>query len=156
MLKRFCSDSDSCKAVNTPLASHLKLSSSHYPSSEKDKKDMSKVPYASTVGGLMYTMVCTRPDITHIVGAVSRFLLNPEKEHWTTVKWILRYLKHIFKYFLCFGINELVLVGYNDSDMVCDVDSRKSTSWQSRLQKCVALSSTDALSLLKRVNNSYS
>eukprot|EP00253_Pinus_taeda_P020246 PITA_20246 len=31
---------------------------------------MSRVPYASAVGSLMYTMVCTRPDITHAVGAL--------------------------------------------------------------------------------------
>ncbi|PKI70088.1 hypothetical protein CRG98_009551, partial [Punica granatum] len=32
-------------------------------------------------------------DITHSVGVVSRFLSNPGKEHWNTVKWILRYLR---------------------------------------------------------------
>ena len=49
-----------------------------------------------------------------------------------------------------------MLVGYTDADMAGDVDSRKSTSgylitfaggavaWQSRLQKCVALSTTEA------------
>ena len=29
---------------------------------------MSKVPYASAVGSLMYAMVFTRPDIAHAVG----------------------------------------------------------------------------------------
>ncbi|CAN0875048.1 Retrovirus-related Pol polyprotein from transposon TNT 1-94, partial [Linum grandiflorum] len=79
----------------------------------------------------MYAMVCTRPDIAHAVGVVSRFLSNPGKEHWAAVKWILRYLRG-------------------------DIDTRRSTSgylitfsggavsWQSRLQKCVALSTTEA------------
>ena len=56
---------------------------------------------------------------------------------------------------LTFGSEKLVLVGYIDSDMVEDVDNRKSTlgylitfsggdvSWQSRLQKCVALSTIE-------------
>ena len=44
-------------------------------------KEMSKVPYASAVGSLMYAMVCTRPDISHAVGVVSQFLTNPRKEH---------------------------------------------------------------------------
>ena len=35
---------------------------------------MSKVPYASAVGSLMYAMVCTRPNIAHIVGVISRYL----------------------------------------------------------------------------------
>jgi len=72
------------------------------------------------------------------------------------VKWILRYLKCTFRVCLCFGSGEHVLNGYTNADMVGDVDSRKSTygymmtfvggvvSWQSRLQKCVALSSTKA------------
>ena len=42
---------------------------------------MKKVSYASAVGSLMYAMVCTRPDIAHAVGVVSRFLSNPGREH---------------------------------------------------------------------------
>ena len=57
---------------------------------------------------------------------------------------------------LTFGSGKPVLVGYIDSDMVGDVNNRKSISgylmtfsrramsWQSRLQKCVALSTTEA------------
>ena len=37
---------------------------------------MSKAPYASTIGSLMYAMVCTRPDIAHGVGVVSRYMNN--------------------------------------------------------------------------------
>jgi len=54
---------------------------------------MSKLPYAFAVKSLMYVMVCTRLDIAHVVGVVSRFLSNLGKEHWEGVKWILRYLK---------------------------------------------------------------
>jgi len=42
---------------------------------------MSKVSYAFEIGSLMYAMVCIRPDTTHGVGVVSRFLSNPENEH---------------------------------------------------------------------------
>ena len=42
---------------------------------------MRRVLYASTVGSLMYDMVCTRPDIAYAVGVVSRFLSNPGKLH---------------------------------------------------------------------------
>ena len=44
-------------------------------------KKMSKVPYSSVVGSLMYAMVCTKPDIAHPVGVVNRFLTNHGKEH---------------------------------------------------------------------------
>ena len=49
---------------------------------------MSRVPYASAFDRLMYVMVCTRPDIAHAVGVLSRFMSKPGKEHWTTVKWV--------------------------------------------------------------------
>ena len=51
---------------------------------------MHHVPYASTVGGLMYAMVCTRPDIAHAISTVSIFMSNPGRPHWEAVKWILR------------------------------------------------------------------
>ena len=40
---------------------------------------MSKFPYSSTIGSLRYAMVCTRPDISHAVGVVSRYMNNPGK-----------------------------------------------------------------------------
>ena len=70
---------------------------------------MSKVPYASTVGSLMYAMVYTRLDIAHAVGVVSRYMNNPEKEHWMAVKWILRYLRGTTNQALCFGGSNISL-----------------------------------------------
>jgi len=54
---------------------------------------MSCVPYASAVGNLMYAMVCTRPDIAHVVGVLSRFMSKPRKEHWTTMKRVFSDLR---------------------------------------------------------------
>nr|GEU36957.1 retrovirus-related Pol polyprotein from transposon TNT 1-94 [Tanacetum cinerariifolium] len=67
----------SCKPVPTPLAPHFKLSSHERPKSEEDKEGMSRVPYSSAVGSLMYAMVCTRPDLAHAVSVVSRYMHNP-------------------------------------------------------------------------------
>ena len=39
-----------CKSVKTPLAAHFKLSSLQCPKSDKEKDEMSKVPYANVVG----------------------------------------------------------------------------------------------------------
>lgn len=41
---------------------------------------MSRVPYANVVGRLMYAMVCTRPNISHPIGVVSRYMQNPAKK----------------------------------------------------------------------------
>ena len=115
---------------------------------------MSKVPYSSTIGSLMYVMVYTRLDIAHVVRVVRRYMKNPGKEHWEVVKWIFRYLRGTANHGLCFGGSKIVLQGYVDSDMAGDKDSRRSTtgyvftiggtrvSWISKLQKVVALSTT--------------
>ncbi|KAJ8492114.1 hypothetical protein OPV22_013835 [Ensete ventricosum] len=143
------------KPVGSPLAGHFKLCSDQSPSSD-EKEKMQKVPYASAVGSLMYAMVCTRPDVAYAVGVTSRFLTNPGKEHWAAMKWIFRYLRGSSKICLSFGGGPPVLTGYTDADMIRDIDTRKSTSgfvlifaggavsWQSRLQRCIALSTTNA------------
>lgn len=95
------------KPIGTPLAAHFKLSTELCPSDDKEKEEMSRIPYASTVGNLMYAMVCTQPDIAYSVGVVSKFLTNPRKQHWQPVKWILRYLKGTSHYCLCFGHDDL-------------------------------------------------
>lgn len=144
------------KVVSSPLATHFKLSTKQSPSTDEEKEDMERISYASAVGSLMYAMVCTRLDIAHAVGVVSRFLSNPGRKHWNAVKWIMRYLRGTSKLSLSFGSGKPMLVGYTDSDMAGDVDAYKSTSgylitfsggavsWQSRLQKCIALSTTEA------------
>jgi hypothetical protein len=90
------------KPVSTPLAIHFKITKEMCPKTQEDIEYMSKVPYSSTVGSLMYAMVCTRPDIAHAVGVVSRYMNNPGKEHWEAVKWILRYLRGTATHALCF------------------------------------------------------
>jgi ATP-binding cassette subfamily B (MDR/TAP) protein 1 len=144
------------KSVGSPLPADCRLNSGQCPKSEKDKAEMRRVPYASAVGSLMYAMVCTRPDIAFVVGTVSRYMSNPGKEHWAAIKWILRYLKGTSNVCLRYGSEKPMLEGFTDSDMSGDVDSSRSTSgyvmtysggavsWKSRLQKTVALSTTEA------------
>jgi hypothetical protein len=48
------------KLVSTPLANHFKLTKEMCPKTQEEIDYMSKVPYSSTVGSLMYVMVCTR------------------------------------------------------------------------------------------------
>ena len=47
------------KTISTPLTNHFKRSKEMCPKTREDIKYMSKVPYSSTVGSLMYDMVCT-------------------------------------------------------------------------------------------------
>ena len=143
------------KPISTPLGSHFKLSKEQSSKTEEERDHMSKVPYASVIGSLMYAIVYTRPDITHVVGVVSRFISRPQKQHWEAVKWILKYLKGSSDTCLCFTDASLKLRDYVDVDFASDIDSRKSTtgfdftlggttiSWASNLQKIVTLSTTE-------------
>ena len=70
------------KPRTTPLENHFKLSKQQSPKTAEERDHITIVQYASTVGRLIYVMVCTRPDIAHAVGVVSRYMANPGKEHW--------------------------------------------------------------------------
>jgi len=92
------------------------------------------------------------------VGFISRFMEAPTEEHLSAVKRILRYIAGSTRLGCKFGRSNGAprLVGYSDSDLGGDVDSRKSTSgtlfflgsspitWQSQKQKIVALSSCES------------
>jgi hypothetical protein len=69
------------KPISTPLENHFKLTKEMCPKTQEEIEYMSRVPYSSTIGSLMYAMVCTRLDIAHAVGVVSRYMSNPGKEH---------------------------------------------------------------------------
>ena len=97
------------KPVSTSLASHSRLSKDRSSSIEQEWVYMAKVPYAFAIGSLMYVMICTRPDITHAVGVVSRYMSNPRKQHWEIVKWILKYLKDTVESTLYFRKSDLGL-----------------------------------------------
>ncbi|WVZ08445.1 hypothetical protein V8G54_021791 [Vigna mungo] len=105
VLQRF--NMEKAKRDSTPLASHFRLSKDQSPQTKEEEEIMAKILYASSIGSLMYAMVCTRPDIGYAVGVVSRFMSNPGKAHWEAVKWILRYLRGNKEKCLCFSKGEL-------------------------------------------------
>ena len=158
VLERF--NMTEARPVTTPLAGHFRLSSEQCPQSPGEEDEMSRVPYASAVGSLMYAMVCTRPDLAFAVSSVSRFMSNPGKQHWEAAKWIFRYLRGTAKLGLEFRKREReesrMLQGYVDADFGGDLDKRRSTtgyvftlaeyviSWKAELQDTVALSTTEA------------
>eukprot|EP00253_Pinus_taeda_P009884 PITA_09884 len=132
ILQRF--NMQDSKPVKVRIPVGVRLSTEQCPRTQEEEEDMSRVPYASAVGSLMYAMVCTRPDIAHAVGVLSRFMSKLGKEHSTTVKRVFRYLR----------------------DWARDLDQKRSTSgyvfhlfggavsWMSKKQSVVALSTTEA------------
>ena len=149
------------KLVKVPIPVGVKLFAEQCPKTQEDEEDMSHVPYASAVVSLMYAMVCTRPDIAHAVGVLSRFTLKLGKEHWTTVKQVFRYLHGTSDYGLCYqgrlGLDRVLdICFFVDANWVGDLDQRRYTSgyvfnlfggafnWMSKKQSIVALLTTEA------------
>ena len=90
------------KPINVPIPIGVKLSVDQCPKTQEEEEDMSHVPYASAIASLMYAMVCTRPDISHAVGFLSRYMSKTGKEHWKTIKRVFRYVHGTTSYGLCY------------------------------------------------------
>ncbi|XP_042974887.1 secreted RxLR effector protein 161-like [Carya illinoinensis] len=90
---------------------------------------MTKIPYASVLGSLIYAQIYTRPDISFAVDMLGRYQSNPGMSHWKAAKRVLRYLQGTKDYQLTFRrTDNLEVTGYSDSDFAGCFDSRKSTS----------------------------
>ena len=83
MLRRF--NIQNAKPVTTPLAAHFRVSFALCQQSEKEVDYVSKVPYSSVVGSLMYVMACSRLELAYAVSVVSRYIEKPGKKHWKVV-----------------------------------------------------------------------
>lgn len=141
-----------CKSISSPMAINCKL--------EKPNDNClleETYPYRELIGCLMYLSVCTRPDISFALSQLSQFNTGFARDHWLAAKRILRYLKGTINYGLTFiKSGNLNVSVFADADWANDVTDRKSYSgfvikvgdstvnWESRKQRCVALSSTEA------------
>jgi hypothetical protein len=82
---------------------------------------MSHVTYASATGILTYAMVCTRHDIAHALGVLSRYMSRPGKDNWTTIKRVFIFLCGTTNYGLYHqgrpGLDEVLDIhGFFDAD----------------------------------------
>ena len=112
ILKRF--GMNDCKATVSPVD----LSTQLLPSKSATKVN---APFREAVGALMHLMTATRPDIAYAVGYVSRFMENPQQEHWTAGKRIFCYLQGTKTHGICYQpSDEIDCRGYSDADWAGD------------------------------------
>ena len=113
--------------------------------------------YNEAVGGLMWLIVMSRPDISNAIRIVSRHSNSPAERHWKAVLLIIRYLLGTKGLSLTFewgsGLDISVFTDANYADKADDrrsvsgvaVTVGKSTvSWCSSTQKIATLSTTEA------------
>eukprot|EP00253_Pinus_taeda_P025259 PITA_25259 len=72
-----------CNPISTPTEQNLKLTSIE----GKEFEDATK--YRQLIGSLIY-LTTTRPDISFVVGILSRFMKKPCEGHWSVAKRVLR------------------------------------------------------------------
>ena len=51
----------------------ITLRKSECPNTKDERGLMSKIPYASAIGSIMYAMLCTRPDVSYALSITSRY-----------------------------------------------------------------------------------
>jgi hypothetical protein len=117
--------------------------------------------YQAVIGGIMFAMLCTRPDIAFTVTTLAQFSSNPSPVHVTALNRLLYYLRGTIQQTITYtGIGDSqsdpILTGYCDADWGQSADDRRSVtgyvfllaggaiSWQSKKQKTVALSTVEA------------
>ena len=154
ILKRF--NMEECKAIGTPLDTHVKLAKLTDEEFEEVRADMQGVPYKAAVGCLMYAMVATRPDLAFPVSVVSQHMSKYGPMHWAAMKRVMRYLQGTLGLKLQLGGAHATLHGFCDADWAGDEADRRSTtsyvfrlgvgaiSWNSKRQPTIALSTTEA------------
>ena len=113
--------------------------------------------FQTVIGSLLYLMLGTRPDLAFAVTKLAQFASNPSDDHLNRALYICRYLVGTKDYSLVYnGASQAGLIAGTDSDWASDPHSRRSQtgfflklangifSWQSRAQKTIAHSSTEA------------
>ena len=109
ILARFSMENS--KKGTLPFRHGVHLSKEQSPKTLEQKERMSRIPFASVVGSLMYAMLCTRPNICYAVGIVSRYQSDPGEELWIAVKHILKYLRRTRDYMLVYSSGNLETIG---------------------------------------------
>lgn len=149
VLRRF--SMQSCHAATTPLEAPLVPNDC----TKLDHVCQPRQNYQEIVGSLMYLAMCTRIDLAYAISQLSQCNMCPTDEAWTAANRALKYLRGTSNFSLCFRRTGKPLTAYADSDWANSSD-RKSTSgfilelagapisWESRKQRVVALSSTEA------------
>ena len=63
------------------MSHRISLSKSQCPSTPDERDKMSRIPYASVIGSIVYAMLCTRPDVSYALSITNRYQSDPGEGH---------------------------------------------------------------------------
>lgn len=89
---------------------------------------MAQIEYVKTIESLNYLLNYTRPNITCVVGRMSRYTHNLNQAQWFTVVKLFKYINGTSNYNLCYSGSPTMLEGYCDVNWISDTLGTKSTS----------------------------
>ena len=93
--------------------------STPYDSSSQLKKNREhsivQTEYAQRIGSLMYLANCAKPNIAYAIGRLRRYTQSLNQDHWVVIRRVLKYLRGISDYCLCYGGFPNVLEGFSDA-----------------------------------------
>jgi hypothetical protein len=148
IMKRF--DMMDCRAMSTPMETNMKLLV------DTSSEIVDVTLYRQMIGLLMY-LTNTRPDICFAVNTLSRYLVEPRRVHLVATKHVMRYLKGMLDYGLCYTRDcDFRLYGHIDSDWAGRASYIKITSgccfslglainsWKNRKQSSISLSTKES------------
>ena len=151
------------RIARTPMVEMKELHLNHSPETDKERQEITEIPYKEAIGSLMWLAKGTRPDVLFAVSYLARFQSDFGNWHWNAISRIFGYLRGTLNYGLRYsqdGAGKFSdmgnLVGYSDADWAENDPTRRSTSafvfgvagagtsFACRRQKLVALSTTEA------------
>jgi hypothetical protein len=100
--------------------------------------------------------MCTRPDLSHSVNMLARFISSPKLPHWQAAKGVLRYQRGTAELGVRYLHDGSDLLGFSNADYAGYPIRRRSTSgylflnagaavvWGSKIQQTVAVSTCEA------------
>ena len=72
-----------------PIIHGITLSKSMCPRTQDERTHMSLIPYASAIRSIMYSILCTRLDVSYSLSVTSIYQSDFGEGHWVAVKNIL-------------------------------------------------------------------
>jgi transposase InsO family protein len=150
ILKKF--NKTDLKGADIPFNPSAKLKKSVVQASIREIKQ-----FQMEIGSILYLALKTRPDLCFATIKNSRYSSNPDESHFRSINQLWSYISKYPNLGLLYLCNsEAFIKIYSDSDWGSSLEDRKSTqafisfigncavNWQTKLQKTVAISSTEA------------